>query len=184
MKTREVTLFSGETFTVPQGIQRIDTKATHGWQVRYHGTKFFADGDPEGVGAPKSLRAATSELLRRIATFPAPVVLQRGPSAHKTSDLPAGISGPILTAPRRGSKTRSAVLSVLLPRFGKEPQVKSIYIGSENTYTHQRFRAAVKKAIEMRTEVIEKYESQATKFKRRQGNALRTALREQRRSGG
>ncbi len=124
MKTRQVTLPNGHTFTVPQGIQRIDTRATHGWQVRYQGTKFCADGSPDGSRADRSLRAATDELLRRIATLPAPVVLQKQPSAHKTSDLPPGISGPILTPPRRGSKVRSAVLSVLLPRFGQEPRVK------------------------------------------------------------
>ena len=38
MKTRDVAIFSGHRFAVPQGIQRIDTKSTHGWQVRYHGT--------------------------------------------------------------------------------------------------------------------------------------------------
>lgn len=182
MKTRQVTLFNGSSFTVPQGIQRIDTRATHGWQVRYQGTKFFADGSPDGSGAAASFKAATQELLKRIATLPAPVVLQRLPSAHKTSNLPPGISGPILTPPRRGSKSRSAILSVLLPRFGQEPKIKSIYIGSESTYSEQRFRQALARAVELRAEVIEKYEATATRVKRKQGVALRAVLREARKA--
>ena len=38
MKTREVVIFSGERFVVPQCIQRIDHLSTHGWQLRYGGT--------------------------------------------------------------------------------------------------------------------------------------------------
>ena len=51
MKTRNITLFSGEQFEVPQGIQRIDHRATHGWQLRYGGTKLFSvSGDVERPG--------------------------------------------------------------------------------------------------------------------------------------
>lgn len=177
MKTRTVTIFSGQTFTVPQGIQRIDTRATHGWQVRYQGTKFFADGAADGSRAQKSLDAAIRHLLSRIATLPAPVVLQRAPSVGKTSDLPPGISGPILAPPRKGSRVRSAVLSVLLPRFGQNPRVKTIHIGSERTYTEQRFQAAVEKAVLLRAEVVRKYELTATRVKREEGRRLRAAMR-------
>ena len=174
MKTRQVLTHTGQEFTVPQGIQRIDTRATHGWQVRYQGTKFFADGTH---GAERSLDMATRELLRRIATMPAPVVLQKGPAANKTSDLPPGISGPIMVPPRRGSRVRSAVLSVLLPRYGQEARIKSIYIGTERTYTDRRFEEALAKAIELRAEVVKKYEATATRVKRQQGQALKAQLR-------
>ncbi len=179
MKTRQVLTHTGQEFTVPQGIQRIDTRATHGWQVRYQGTKFFADGT---TGAEKSLAAATRELLQRIATLPAPVVLQKSPSAHKTSDLPPGISGPIMVPPRRGSRVRSAVLSVLLPRYGQDARVKSIYIGTERTYTDRRFEDALARAIEMRAEVVKKYEATATRVKRKQGLELKAQLRQARES--
>ena len=89
MKTRQVTITSGESFTVPQGIQRLDSKTTRGWQVRYQGTKYFPDGT---TGPQKALEAATKELLRRIATLPAPVSLRRTASPSKTSNLPVGIS--------------------------------------------------------------------------------------------
>ncbi len=174
MKTRQVLTHTGQEFTVPQGIQRIDTRATHGWQVRYQGTKFFSDGL---TGAEKSLAVATRELLHRIATMPAPVVLQKNPSVHKSSDLPPGISGPIMVPPRRGSRVRSAVLSVLLPRFGQEPRVKSIYIGTERTYSDRRFEEALVRAIAMRAEVVKKYEATATRVKRQEGLALKAQLR-------
>lgn len=175
MKTRKVTLSTGQTFTVPQGIQRLDSASTHGWQVRYQGTKFFADGSPDGSGAARSLAAATRELLHRIATLPAPVVLKRGPSANKSSGLPAGISGPIVVS-RGEDRVRSAVLSVLLPRFGSTPQLKSIYIGTENTYTQAKYRAALAEAKVLRAEAVADYEAAATRARRRSATALRKGL--------
>jgi len=174
MKQRSVTIFSGKTFTVPQGIQRIDSQSTHGWQVRYQGTKFFSDGPAVG-GAAKALAAATRELLSRIATLPAPVVLKRGPSAHKSSGLPAGISGPIVVS-RGSDRVRSAVLSVLLPRCGGTPQLKSIYIGTENTYTQTKYRAALAQAKALRAEAVAAYEAAATQARRRSAHELRKSL--------
>jgi hypothetical protein len=173
MKTRVVKLESGESFTVPQGIQRLDGKSTHGWQVRYHGTKYFADGS---VGPKKALEAATKELMSRIATMPAPVTLRRKPSPSKSSNLPVGISGPTVVT-RAGTNNQSAVLQVLIPRFGQNPSVKSIYIGTPNTYTKTRFRAALAKAIELRQQVLQEYEEQATRAKRKAALAMRKELR-------
>ena len=177
MKLRDVVIFNGQRFSVPQCIQRIDKDSTHGWQVRYQGTKLFSDGSPDGSGAARSLQLATRELLNRIATLPAPVTLQRGPSAHKTSNLPPGISGPIARA-RKNSSVRSASLSVLLPRFGQRPKITSIYIGNENTYTKTRYREAVAKAIAMRRAAEERYEADATRARRKEAAQLRSVLRE------
>jgi len=165
MKVREVTIFSGQQFNVPQGIQRIDHRATHGWQLRYGGTKLFSDHSPDGSGAEAALAAATSELLKRIAKLPAPTRLQHGPSEHKTNDLPVGIFGPVVRQ-RRGSKLRYASLSVLVPRFGDSPLRKSVYIGSENTYTAARYHAALAKAVEMRRRAELAYQKAATRAKR------------------
>jgi len=172
MKTREVTIAAGGTFTVPQGIQRLDSATTRGWQVRYQGTKYFPDGN---VGPQKSLDAATKELLRRIATLPAPVGIRRAPSQGKTSGLPAGISGPILVR-RSGSEVQSAVLSVLVPRFGEANQVKKIHIGTSRTYSKARFRAAVAKAVELRAEGLAEYEVAATRAKRKAVSGIRKTL--------
>ena len=172
MKFREVVIFSGDTFQVPQCIQRIDHRATHGWQLRYGGTRLFSDHSTDGSGAAASLEAATKELLKRIAKLPAPSLLQRGPSAGKTSDLPAGISGPIVRL-RKGSHTRDCSLSVLIPRFGDKPRRRTIYIGTENTYTVARFEAALERAIAMRKAAEEAYEKATTRTKRAQARELK-----------
>ena len=176
MKTRNITLFSGEQFEVPQGIQRIDHRATHGWQLRYGGTKLFSDHTSDGSGARASLDKATKELLRRINTMPAPSLLQRGPSANKSSQLPPGITGPVVRV-RRGGKTRDCSLMVLIPRFGDKPRRRTIYIGTENTYTLERYHAALERAIEMRKEAEDAYEKATTKAKRAEARVHRAALK-------
>lgn len=174
MKTRHVVLFSGEAFEVPQGIQRIDHRATHGWQLRYRGTKMFSDHSNDGSGAAAALQRATRELLRRIATMDAPTTLQQGPSQNKTSDLPPGISGPIVRQ-RRGSKVRDASLSVLIPRYGDKPRRRTIYIGTENTYTIEKYEAALARAVEMRREAEAAYRREITRAKRAAARQLRLA---------
>ena len=113
MKYRDVTIFSGQKFTVPQNVQRIDHLATHGWQLRYGGTKLFSDHTSDGSGAAASLEAATKELLRRIAKLPAPSRLQQKPNHNKTSDLPVGISGPIVRQRAGARVTRESLVTAL-----------------------------------------------------------------------
>lgn len=176
MKVRKVTIFSGEQFEVPQGIQRIDHKATHGWQLRYGGTKLYSDHSPDGSGAAASLGLATKELHKRIAVLPAPSLLQRGPSQNKRSQLPPGITGPVVRV-RRGGSTRDCSLMVLIPRFGDKPRRRTIYIGTENTYTLARYQAALERAVEMRRQAEEAYEDATTKAKRAEARAHKKQLK-------
>jgi hypothetical protein len=176
MKVREIVIFSGDHFTVPQGIQRIDHRATHGWQLRYGGTKLFSDHTPDGSGASAALAKATRELLARIARLPAPSKLQREPNQNKSSDLPVGISGPVVRL-RRGGRVRDCSLSVSIPRFGDTPRRRSVYIGTENTYTVRKFNAALARAIEMRDEAEAAYQRAATRAKRADAKALKATQR-------
>lgn len=169
MKVRDVVIFTGERFEVPQGIQRIDHRATHGWQLRYGGTKLYSDRTSDG--ASTALAQATKELLSRIAKLPAPSKLQRVPNENKTTDLPVGISGPIVRL-RRGAKVRDCSLSVSLPRFGDSPRRRSIYIGTENTYTTEKYKLALAKAIELREQAELAYQRAATRAKRAEGQQL------------
>jgi hypothetical protein len=173
LKTRTVTLASGEPFSVPQGIQRLDSKTTRGWQVRYQGTKYYPDGN---AGPQKSLEAATRELLRRIATLPAAVSIRRAPSPSKVSGLPVGISGPMLVA-KQGSEVPSAVLSVAVPRFGKTNLTKKVHIGTPSTYTRTKYKQALAKAIEIREQGIAQYEAAATRARRTEASNLKKSLR-------
>jgi len=172
MKTREVTLTNGDKFTVPQGIQRLDSSSTKGWQVRYQGTKYFPDGT---AGPQKALEAATRELMRRIATMPAPVAIKRTSSPRKKSELPVGISGPILVR-KRGSEEQAAVLSVFVPRFGKTNLTRKVHIGTPTTYTKSRFKNAVAKALEIRAAGLEQYEAEATRAKRKAAAQVKKSL--------
>jgi hypothetical protein len=172
MKVREVVIFSGQTFQVPQCVQRIDHRATHGWQLRYAGTKLFSDHSNDGSGAAAALELATRELLKRIATQPAPTRLQRGPSLNKTSALPVGISGPVVRM-RSGGSVRDCSLAVLIPRFGDVPRRRTIYIGTENTYTPERFMAALERAIAMRSAAVEAYHRAETRARRAEAKVLK-----------
>jgi hypothetical protein len=176
MKYREVVIFNGDTYTVPQNIQRIDHLATHGWQLRYGGTKLFSDHTTDGSGAAASLAAATKELLKRIAKLPAPSRLQRQPNHNKSSDLPVGISGPIVRQ-RRGGRVRDCSLAVLLPRFGEPPRRVNVYIGTENTYTVERYQAALEKAMALREQAVATYEQASTRAMRAAGRELRANLK-------
>jgi hypothetical protein len=122
------------------------------------------------------LELATRELLKRIATMPAPTRLQRGPSQNKSNNLPVGISGPVVRL-RRGGNVRDCSLAVLIPRFGTTPNRRTIYIGTENTYTPERFQAALDRAIEMRTEAEEAYQQAETRSRRTAATALKKARR-------
>ncbi len=177
MKTRKATIYNGKRFDVPQCIQRIDHRATHGWQLRYGGTKMFSDGVP---GAKDSLARATEELLVRIAKLPAPSLLQKQPNRTKTSDLPVGISGPIVRR-RAGSKARQCSFSVSLPQVGAPKRSRSVYIASETTFTMQRYDIALEKAIRIRKQGELKYKRDATMAKRAAALRLR-AKQEQRAS--
>jgi hypothetical protein len=175
MKVRHITIFSGEQFDVPQGVQRIDHRATHGWQLRYAGTKLFSDHSSDGSGAAASLQRATKELLRRIAALPAPSLLQRGPSINKRSGLPPGITGPVVRR-RASSSTRDCSLMVLIPRYGDKPQRRTIYIGTENTYTIERYEKALARALEMRQAAEMAYQKATTRAKRAAARELKAQL--------
>ena len=170
MQTRTITLFNGDTHVVPRGIQRIDHRATHGWQLRHSGTKLFSDHSSDGSGAAASLALAIKELVRRIAVLPAPSLLQRAPSRSKSSGLPPGINGPVVRT-RAGSQTRDCSLMVSIPRFGAKPLRRTIYIGTENTYSIERYQLALDKALAMRRDAEQAYEQAATRSRRADARA-------------
>jgi hypothetical protein len=123
------------------------------------------------------LTLATRELLHRIATEPAPSLLQKAPSRHKKNALPAGISGPVVRQ-RASGVVRDCSFTVLVPRFGDKPQRRTVYIGTENTYTPERYAQALARAVALRDAAVLAYEKAATAAKRRAGRELR-AVRNQ-----
>jgi hypothetical protein len=125
----------------------------------------FSDHSNDGSKARAALKLATAELIKRIAKLPAPSGLRRDIASNKGSNLPVGISGPIVRT-RPGRNTRDASFGVTLPRFGMKPTTRSVYIATENTYTLSRYKTALAKAIELRRAAERAYQLAATKAKR------------------
>ena len=175
MRFRNVAIFNADRYLVPQCIQRIDHRATHGWQLRYGGTKLFSDHSNDGSGAEAALALATKELIRRIGTMEAPTTLQSAPSANKSSHLPPGISGPVVRA-RAGGRARDCSLAVLLPRFGGLPDRRSVYVATERTYTQAKLKAALKRAVALRAEAEAAYRKAATRARRAEAKELKAML--------
>lgn len=172
MNTRTVTIHTGVRIRVPEHIQRIDTHSTHGWQMRYgQPTLFFSDGQGPGNGPRQALKRAIEALRQRIAELPAPTGLQREISPNKQNDLPVGISGPILRH-RPGRSVPECHFSVNLPRYGAKPLRRSVYIANQNTYSPERYQAALDSAIQMRREAEAQYQLDATEAKRKSAAKL------------
>lgn len=173
MKFRQAVIFTGRRFRVPQGIQRIDTRSTHGWQVRCGGTKLFSDHSADGSGADDALARAIDELKLRLSSQPAPLSLQQGPSAHKTTDLPAGISGPVMRT-RAKSRTQVAEFSLSLPRFGQAAFRRTVHIGNAASHTSQRYNEVLTRAVALREQAMADYQRAATLHRRSQAASLST----------
>ena len=101
--------------------------------------------------------------------------LQRVPSGNKASDLPVGISGPVVRQ-RVGSRVRDCSFAVSLPRYGSRPVGRSVYIGTENTYTSDRYHDALTKAVELREKAEAIYQRAATKARREEAKTLKASL--------
>ena len=166
MKYKISTIYNGEQFEVPECIQRLDSKKNRAWQLRYGTWKAYSDGKYGEQGAKEALNAAVAELQRRIQELDAPTSLKRNTSSSKVSGLPLGISGPVIYT-RKGKAVPELNLGVSIPRFGKSPTNKNVYIGTETTATDERFQQALEKAIAIREAAVEKYKQDATNAKRK-----------------
>ncbi len=109
--------------------------------------------------------------------MPAPSLLQRGGPARARRASCRQASPARWLRVRRGGKTRDCSLMVLIPRFGDKPRRRTIYIGTENTYTLARYHAALDRAIEMRKAAEEAYEKATTKAKRAAARVLKAQVK-------
>ena len=165
MEFRKHTILAGQTFDVPKYVVRLESKKTHGWQLRYGTWKLFSDFSNDGSGAEASLRLAVEELAKRIAKLPAPTGLRNDAMARKANDLPVGISGPI-TRHRAGKTVAEYYLQITFPIAGRKPFNTTVYIATENTLNKEKFDMALAKAIALRDSGVRKFKLAATKLKR------------------
>lgn len=147
MKSNRKLKIGRHVFDVPPRIQRVPG----GWQVRYAGTLLFSDGEP---GPRASFAAAVAELQSRYAASPpkAASSVRVAPLSHKTTDLPAGISGPVLI--HKPGRAAYAEFKVTLPRAGKPNRGTSVYIASESTWSQERYDNALDKALRLRVAAL------------------------------
>lgn len=167
MEYRNVTIFTGQVFRVPEHIVRLDSKNNRAWQVRYGSTKeaCFPDGTTDGSGARAALKKATRELLRRIRSLPAPTGLRGDIVQWKNNKLPLGVSGPAERY-RKGRKVKQYSFQVSLPRFGEKSRNVHVYIATENTICRELYNRALGKAKGLRQEAERKFQEEATKAMR------------------
>ena len=165
MERRPISIYTGEVLEVPTHIVRLDTRNTHGWQLRYGKWKMYSDRTPDGSGAKASLEIATIELAKRIDTLKAPSGIRTAPLSLKKSDLPVGISGP-----REISRKKKSVIQlyfqVTYPIFGSKPANKQVYIATVNTFNQGKYDTALAKCAALRREGLRKFDELNTKAKR------------------
>lgn len=175
MKFRDLVLPTGERFSVPQYIYRIDRLSTHGWQLRFEGSALFSDRRPPCSGPADSLTLAIRELERRLSRSPVPSMLKKKVAKHKRLDLPVGISGPVVGyRPRQNIHERR--LCVILPRFGQPSKRCSVYISTENSYTEAKFERALQKAIALREQASIAYREAELAASQAMADELNTLL--------
>lgn len=154
MKKARVVTIEGARMSVPPRIKRIDSSYGHGWEVCYLGFKFFTDKQHGPLGA---LNAAIQELHRRYAVEPPhdPSSVRDTPLSHKTTTLPAGISGPVLI--RKAHRKPYAEFKVSLPVKGRANRGTSVYIATEDSWNQTRIDAALTKAVKLRAAAVAKF---------------------------
>ena len=165
MEFRRREIFTGQAFDVPTHVVRLDSKKTHGWQLRYGKWTLFSDHSNDGSGAESSLAAAAAELARRIAKLPAPNGVRSEARQGKANDMPVGISGPV-TRRRAGHSALQYYLQVTFPVSRGKPTNTSVYIATENTLTPEKYQAALAKAVALRDTGVRKFKLAATRAKR------------------
>lgn len=162
-RLRSVSTPAGEVYICPPMLRRIDQKAksTFGWIVRRldGGSIFFSDGK---FGSAYAAYIAALERLRSMheSERASDALALRRRKGGKASELPDGISGPVVRKDRKYDHL-IAYLLCRIPIFGKKEKLKWLYIGNENTYTETKYWAVLERAKEMRARALAEYRSAA-----------------------
>ena len=163
MRLRTDSTYLGDVSGVPSTIQRIDQDSTHGWQLRYGTgpTEWFNDQSADRNGVKLALQSSVEALRKRIKKLQAPTGLRTTTVPWKSSNLPSGISGPVLRQPKKNTPYFCFQVDVPQPNGGTKK--KAVYIGTEMTSTPEREIAAREKAIALRQEAERKVQIARTK---------------------
>lgn len=147
----------GATIIVPRYIVRIDCRSTHGWQIRYAGSKFVSD---YGRPPEESIKQAIAHLL---SVFDEKKVVERG--ENKSKQVRTGVSGIQVCT---DLNSRKVVFRVFDPLTRKS---KKVHIGTLNTF-ESNLETAGNKALEVRGKILEEYRAQREKEQKQFKEAL------------
>lgn len=143
-------------FHVPMYIVRCDSlktngSATHGWQVRYSGSKFFSDSvyDARFKNPQSALDAATQYLAARFKGRN--TCIRMIPLKSKKSPIKdVGIR--LVSKKPRDRNVSEYYMEVT--NMSNKLSPKRIYVGTDNTISEERIALALSRAREERSKLI------------------------------
>lgn len=138
-RCRRVATRFGE-YLVPRHIVRLDGERVSGWQVRWEGTRYFADG---ANGGPDAAFDAACQYLRKVWR-PIPKITNRN-----TSDDNPHPGVAVIRVESRGRACWYAE-----SRHPRRGSPRRFYIGTDQTYSENRAKVALKRAIQHRKAVL------------------------------
>lgn len=136
-RCRQISCRAGK-FSVPRHVVRLESNNLAGWQVRWEGSKYFADGE-EGDAESSLLKAITH--LRRVWR---PV--QKVTARNKSKS--GGIAGVRLLQEKRDG----AWYVIASHPNGGSP--KRFYVGNDRTWSDAKYRLMLRKAKSARKEML------------------------------
>lgn len=165
------------TFIVPRHIVRIEIEATerrnatYGWQVRYHGSKFFSDAlKADKARTPVSaLALAIAELAERYEGQTAPIrPIESSSKLEKT-----GVPGVRIVRRINKRNFEEVFIEINHPIYGRSG--RKLYVGTANTATAKRLDQALERAIELRTKITNEHLEMRKRQSLVEGLFLRTS---------
>lgn len=136
-RCREVTCGAG-TFSVPRHIVRLESNNLAGWQVRWEGSKYFADG---AEGDPSASLSDAIKYLRKVWR---PVRKVTTRNKAKTGTTPG-------VALRQEKRDGAWYVIASHPRGGSP---KRFYVGTDRTWSETKYRQMLRKAKEARKQML------------------------------
>lgn len=155
MPTRVHSVGNWGDFVVPRHIVRIDIdeidkRGTHGWQVRYRGTKFFSDtsNTDKDVTPITALSEAIKYLANKYDGQSAPIrKIEFDNKLEKT-----GASGVRIVRKLNKRDFEEVYVEVSHPEHGKS--AKKFYVGTANTATQARMDKVLEEAKKYRQVMV------------------------------
>ena len=142
------------TVEVPRYVVRIDSPSTHGWQLRYRSPfKMFSDAVVSRAGTPAASFKVIAQALAEIFEGVHPRLQSVETRRKKVRTGAVGVRRVVRL--RRGRNVQEHYFTVSHPKAGVP--ARNIYIGTENTITPARVKAASERAKKLRAKLVKEF---------------------------